>query len=301
MCSLSGMLQRPVIAAAAAALASVSVDFPDKLHSFRLFDTCSASEQSSSLLSNSVQDSNFSWVSHSSVSKLASLSFVTRIQVPVPKLNFPVLDVNQKFVPSTLLFSVASSPLLVSLYRSAELAKGPKPGAFKTTDIPTSSPDILYRWHLPEPSAMDVSGSSDCSSEKSRTVVVLLGYGVILEKFQKQDPSLMGRIRGCIVDSAPVAAPDPQVWASGFSAAFLKKHSVATKVHMSSKESDMEILVGNKTIVQPKPAMTESALLAILEKFFRCDFEPSYSEQETLGCAKLIIIRTTKLSTVIYL
>ncbi|KAJ6353546.1 hypothetical protein OIU76_002543 [Salix suchowensis] len=267
MCSLSGMLQRPVIAAAAAALASVSVDFPDKLHSFRLFDTCSASEQT---------------------------------QVPVPKLNFPVLDVNQKFVPST--------------------------------------------WHLPKPSAMDVSGSSDCSSEKSRTVVVLLGwlgskqkhlkkyaewytsrgfhvitftfpmaqilsyqvggkaeqdidllvnhladwleedrknlvfhtfsntgwltYGVILEKFQKQDPSLMGRIRGCIVDSAPVAAPDPQVWASGFSAAFLKKHSIATKVHMSSKESDMEVLVGNKTIVQPKPAMTESALLAILEKFF---------------------------------
>ena len=36
-------------------------------------------------------------------------------------------------------------------------------------------------------------------------------YGVILEKFKKQDPSLMGRIRGCIVDSAPVAAPDPQV------------------------------------------------------------------------------------------
>lgn len=36
-------------------------------------------------------------------------------------------------------------------------------------------------------------------------------YGAILEKFQKQDPSLMGRIRGCIVDSAPVAAPDPQV------------------------------------------------------------------------------------------
>lgn len=36
-------------------------------------------------------------------------------------------------------------------------------------------------------------------------------YGAILEKFQKQDPSLIGRIRGCIVDSAPVAAPDPQV------------------------------------------------------------------------------------------
>jgi len=36
-------------------------------------------------------------------------------------------------------------------------------------------------------------------------------YGVILEHFQKQDPNVMERIKGCIVDSAPVAYPDPQV------------------------------------------------------------------------------------------
>ena len=36
-------------------------------------------------------------------------------------------------------------------------------------------------------------------------------YGVILENFHKQDPSLPGKIKCCIVDSAPVAAPDPQV------------------------------------------------------------------------------------------
>lgn len=36
-------------------------------------------------------------------------------------------------------------------------------------------------------------------------------YGAILERFQMQDPSLITRIKGCIVDSAPVAAPDPQV------------------------------------------------------------------------------------------
>jgi len=33
----------------------------------------------------------------------------------------------------------------------------------------------------------------------------------MLEHFQRQDPSLMEKIRGCIVDSAPVANPDPQV------------------------------------------------------------------------------------------
>lgn len=36
-------------------------------------------------------------------------------------------------------------------------------------------------------------------------------YGVILEHFQRQDPSVMNRIKGCIVDSAPVAYPDPEV------------------------------------------------------------------------------------------
>ena len=32
-----------------------------------------------------------------------------------------------------------------------------------------------------------------------------------MEKFQSKDVDLAGRIRGCIVDSAPVAVPDPQV------------------------------------------------------------------------------------------
>uniref|UniRef100_A0A2C9UYI3 Alpha/beta hydrolase fold-3 domain-containing protein n=1 Tax=Manihot esculenta TaxID=3983 RepID=A0A2C9UYI3_MANES len=59
-----------------------------------------------------------------------------------------------------------------------------------------------------------------------------------------------------------------RVWASGFSAAFLKKNSVAAKVNMSSNESNMEVLVGSKTLVEPKPAATEAALLVILEKIF---------------------------------
>ncbi|KAK1305273.1 hypothetical protein QJS10_CPB11g02328 [Acorus calamus] len=95
-----------------------------------------------------------------------------------------------------------------------------------------------------------------------------LTYGVILEKFQKQDPSLMGKIKGCVIDSAPVAAPDPQVWASGFSAAFLKKQSVATKGPLSSNELGMKALVGTKNIAEEKPAVAEAALLAVLEKFF---------------------------------
>lgn len=59
-----------------------------------------------------------------------------------------------------------------------------------------------------------------------------------------------------------------QVWASGFSAAFLKKHSVATKGTICSNESGMKVLVGSKEVVEPKPAVTEAALLLVLEKFF---------------------------------
>lgn len=344
MGSLSGILQRPLVAAAAVAVASVSADLSDKLPFHKSSDSCSKSHIANSSACSHLQESKLSWVSHISLSELANLSFVARIRVPVPNINFPVPDSGLKFAPSLFHSSVASSPRLLNLYQSAVLANTPKPTAHGHS-IPTLPSEVMYRWHLPEPNAIDVSGTSDCSSAKSRTVVVLLGwlgakqkhlkryaewytsrgfhaitytfpmaeilsyqfggkaeehidllvshladwleeehgknlvfhtfsntgwltYGVILEKFKKQDPSLMGRIRGCVVDSAPVAAPDPQVWASGFSAAFLKKHSVATKGTVSPSEAELEVLVGRNQILEVKPAVTEAALLAVLEKLF---------------------------------
>ncbi|KAL5760602.1 hypothetical protein ACOSP7_019117 [Xanthoceras sorbifolium] len=340
---MAGILQRPVIAASAVAIASLSADVSDKFHSFRSPGTCfTTSDQVVDFsVSKPLQDlTTSSWVSHISVSKLSDLSFVTRIRLPLPNIsNFRVPNL----VSNTLSSSVASSSSLVSLYHYAELAKASKPSFMSA--IPTSAaPDVLYRWHLPEPNAIDVYETSDCSFVKSRTVVVLLGwlgakqkhlkryaewynskgyhvitftfpmaeilsyqvggkaeqnidllvnhlsdwleeehgknlifhtfsntgwltYGAVLEKFQKQDPSLMERIRGCVVDSAPVAAPDPQVWASGFSAAFLKKQSVATK-GVNTNELDTDVLVDSKAVGEPKPAVTETALLLILEKFF---------------------------------
>lgn len=59
-----------------------------------------------------------------------------------------------------------------------------------------------------------------------------------------------------------------QVWASGFSAAFLKKYSVATKGFPGSVEPGMGTLVGTKEVSEQKPALTEAALLLVLEKFF---------------------------------
>ncbi|WMV22368.1 hypothetical protein MTR67_015753 [Solanum verrucosum] len=57
-----------------------------------------------------------------------------------------------------------------------------------------------------------------------------------------------------------------KVWASGFSAAFLKKNSVATKRIMTLNDKDVTIEA--KTSVETKPAVTEAALLLVLEKFF---------------------------------
>ncbi|KNA14614.1 hypothetical protein SOVF_105800 [Spinacia oleracea] len=342
MASFSGSFQRPLFTAAAVAVASVTTDLPNKLTSSKQSEPSVASETLALLSSHdSTPSSEFSWVSNISVSKLAGLSFVSRIQVPVPNINYRSIQNPSCGFSGN---SVASSPVLIDLYQSAELAKRSNPKTY-TYPSPSVPSEDLYRWHLPEPSAVDVGGKSDCSSAKSRTVVILLGwlgakqkhlskyaewytskgfhvitftfpmsevlsyqvggkaekdvellvnhlsdwleeehdknlvfhtfsntgwltYGVALEKFQKQDPSLVGRIKGCIVDSAPVASPDPQVWASGFSAAFLKKQSVATKGLSISYDSANEGSV-SRTVSELKPAVTETALLVLLEKFFK--------------------------------
>ncbi|KAL0717474.1 hypothetical protein Bca4012_066796 [Brassica carinata] len=339
MGSLSGIIQRPLVAAAAVIAASVSADVSEKFSSLRSLVRGSESDQIAASVSGSVHDERSLWVSQISDSKLKDLSFVSRIRLPVPNVNL-LLAPN----PScNLAASVTSLSALRTAYQSAELAKASKPSAFTIGASLVVVPDVSYKWHLPETDAVDLSGSSSCALEKNRTVVVLLGwlgskqkhlkkyadwytsrgyhvitftlpmseimsyqvggkaeknieslvhhladwldeeqqqknlvfhtfsntgwltYGAILEKFQKQDSSLMGRVKGCIVDSAPVAAADPIVWASGFSAAILKKNSVATRGSaISSCESNM----GGINFSEPKPAATETALLLVLEKFF---------------------------------
>lgn len=93
-----------------------------------------------------------------------------------------------------------------------------------------------------------------------------LTYGVLLEKFLARDHSLVDNIKGCVVDSAPVAIPDPQVWASGFSAALLKKNSVATKGMLKGRASSGDL---SEFENEPKTAVAETALLVMLEKFFK--------------------------------
>lgn len=179
MGSMSGVIQRPLLAAAAVAAASVSVDLPDKFSPSKSPETFSSSDQIKSPPSTSPHDSHCSLVSHISVSKLSNLSFVTKVHVPVPDIKkYSVTNLGSDIARSPLTSSIVSSVALRNMYRSAELVKAPKLNPF-TVSVPTSassSEEVLYRWHLPDPSVADVSGNLGCSSTKSRTVVVLLGW-----------------------------------------------------------------------------------------------------------------------------
>lgn len=160
MSSYSGAIQRPLVAAAAVAVASFSTD---KL-SFQ-GSSSSSSSRDCSTSSNFAHSSEQLWVSHISDSKLSNLSFVTKIRVPVPNVQFRVQNLGQNIDFSS---SVASSSLVHNLYRSADLTSLPRPSAVTSSKgVSNSSSEVLYKWHLPEPNA--IGGSS-------KTVVVLLGW-----------------------------------------------------------------------------------------------------------------------------
>lgn len=48
----------------------------------------------------------------------------------------------------------------------------------------------------------------------------------------------------------------------------MKKKSVATKRIMTLSDRDTDVTIEAKTSVETKPAVTEAALLLVLEKFF---------------------------------
>lgn len=338
MASFSGVFQRPVTAAAALAVTAFSVDFPTILPS-----------EHTTIHPERHFNSWGSFVSHINSNHVS----------PRPKFSIPlphVIDVNKLAPRSEFYFkrdplfssfakSVASNPSFLALYQAVKSTQSPNLKLFQhSKHLPT--PEVMYKWHLPKTDACKGLIHSECSSAKSKTVVVLLGwlgakqkhlkryadwytsqgyhaitftfpmsqivgykvdgeaeqhvdmlvehiagwleeehgknlvfhtfsntgwltYGVILEKFQKQDRTLVGNIRGCVVDSAPVAAPDPRVWASGFSAAFLKKQSIATRGAVNSNGTGLGVLAGTEAIVESLPAVTETALLVVLEKFFK--------------------------------
>ncbi|KAJ3689171.1 hypothetical protein LUZ61_018335 [Rhynchospora tenuis] len=320
MASFSGLLQRPLSTVAVVTAAAVWTDLPDRVSNRRQPDLGSKLDAPA----------------------LTGLSSFT----PGAKLcsNRGSHVDNLKW-SHTFCAPVASLPVIQTVYQYARIAELKEPEK-PIPAISSTSSDVMYKWHLPDPRAYRVSGDN-CGSIKSKAVVVLLGwlgskqrhlkkyaewytsrgyhvitftfpmsdvvsyrvggkaerdlellashlanwveeeggslvfhtfsntgwlaYGGILEKLRKKDPSSIDKIKGCIVDSAPVDAPDPQVWASGFSAAFLKKNSVASKGSSpvpNKRRMDVVVVSESGSGLDLKPAFHEAALLGVLEKFF---------------------------------
>ncbi|KAK3155949.1 hypothetical protein QOZ80_2AG0100850 [Eleusine coracana subsp. coracana] len=114
-----------------------------------------------------------------------------------------------------------------------------------------------------------------CDADRRRTLLFhtfsntgWLAYGAVLENLQSRS-DITERIRGCIVDSAPVLEIRPEVWAAGFSVAMLKKSS--SMVAPSVDSLDEPIVNGTLNRVSSnvtRPSWRECFLLSTLQKFF---------------------------------
>ncbi|KAL6888613.1 hypothetical protein ACP4OV_009639 [Aristida adscensionis] len=116
-----------------------------------------------------------------------------------------------------------------------------------------------------------------CDADRRRTLLFhtfsntgWLAYGTVLENLQSR-ADIIERIRGCIIDSAPVLEIRPEVWAAGFSAAMLKKSSSMTGPSTESLEgpilNDTLNRASSKSNVM-QPSWRECFLLSTLQKFF---------------------------------
>lgn len=83
-----------------------------------------------------------------------------------------------------------------------------------------------------------------------------LAYSFVLDTILEHYQHLTAQMKGCIIDSSPLAKPDPQIWAKGFSIAIFKKRSsfIAT-----------DGAVG-------KPNAMEPVVVALLHKIFSVFF-----------------------------
>jgi hypothetical protein len=134
---------------AVAAFAAVSsVELPDRLSHHRLTD-----------------DNAHTVVSLPASRPEASAPSVTLL----PGINFFPQNHHQAFCLAKV--PVASLPVIDMVYQYARFAKASE-GATAAVPSSSSSSDVMYRWHLPDPSAC----GDDSSDDRSQTVVVLLGW-----------------------------------------------------------------------------------------------------------------------------
>lgn len=152
MAHFSGNLHRPLSAMAAVAVAAMSTDIPDRLHNTKPSEPIAVSKPDTS------EPTSISRVS------ISNMSFLKNLVRPIPVTEKPE-SVFGSFSRT------ACPPALMSVYQYAKLGNPSKNQDFK---VATSHGDAIYRWHLPEPNVDSKTG--ECSSAKSQTVVILLGW-----------------------------------------------------------------------------------------------------------------------------
>lgn len=137
----------------------------------------------------------------------------------------------------------------------------------------------LEAWLEADAGGESVSGREGADNASERSFVFhtfsntgWLAYGAVLKRLRERHGSgIEKRIKGCVVDSAPHMEPDPQVWASGFSTAILKRRSkAAIAMTVSAEAAKAGAADIGASAFQPKqqPDVVEKALQALLEKFF---------------------------------
>lgn len=142
MASLSGLLQRPLSTVAVIAVAAASTDIPDRL---------------------------------SNRSKPDSIS-----KIDLPAFTGAKLSSNKSCCADnldksrTFSFPVASLPVIQTVYQYARIAE-PRETDKPIPSVTSTSSEVMYKWHLPDPRAYRVSGGN-CGQVRSKTVVVLLGW-----------------------------------------------------------------------------------------------------------------------------
>ncbi|KAL2497952.1 alpha/beta-Hydrolases superfamily protein [Abeliophyllum distichum] len=95
-----------------------------------------------------------------------------------------------------------------------------------------------------------------------------LAYGAILDNL-KEWKDLLGKIKGCIVDSGGDPNIDPKVWAAGFTTALLKKSSSATYPSSDAGErTELGSGINESKIVQKEPLLIENLFLSAFERLF---------------------------------
>ncbi|KAK6150871.1 hypothetical protein DH2020_015803 [Rehmannia glutinosa] len=93
-------------------------------------------------------------------------------------------------------------------------------------------------------------------------------YGAILNNL-KDRQDLLGKIKGCVVDSGGDPNIDPKVWAAGFTTALLKKSSSATYPSTETGQGTQLESGTNGSITDEKePFFIEALLLFAFEKLF---------------------------------